>query len=88
MKTAYKLLLLTGLFVLPSASLLAQEPPQEKKTDEKTVVVPFEVLKYRHMAVEVTINGKGPYRVSFHTGSRRTSSTTSWRRKPRNEEGR
>lgn len=69
MNTAYKLMLLAGLFVLTSSALTAQTVASEKKEDEKSVVVPFELLKSRHMAVEVKINGKGPYRLIFDTGA-------------------
>jgi hypothetical protein len=31
--------------------------------------VPFEILKSKHMAVQVMINGKGPYRLIFDTGA-------------------
>ena len=31
--------------------------------------MPFELLKSRHMAVQVKINGKGPYRLIFDTGA-------------------
>lgn len=33
------------------------------------VTVPFELLPTRHMTVMIRINGKGPYRVIFDTGS-------------------
>src|SRR5438105_5290986 len=35
----------------------------------KLVVVPFELLKTKHMVVKVKVNGKGPYRVIFDTGA-------------------
>jgi hypothetical protein len=35
----------------------------------KTYTVPFELLKSRHIAVRIKINGKGPYRVIFDTGA-------------------
>ncbi|MFN4260932.1 MAG: aspartyl protease family protein [Gemmataceae bacterium] len=41
-------------------------------TDEpqpQGAAVPFELLPTHHMAVSVTINGKGPYRVIFDTGA-------------------
>ena len=37
--------------------------------DVKPVAVPFELLKSGHMAVTIKVNGKGPYRVIFDTGS-------------------
>jgi hypothetical protein len=67
MRTACKLLLLTALAALPSPGT-AQAPAQPKK-DDKPIVVPFELLKSRHMAVQVKINGKGPYRLIFDTGA-------------------
>jgi hypothetical protein len=33
------------------------------------VTVPFELLKSKHIAVKIKINGKGPYRVIFDTGA-------------------
>jgi Aspartyl protease/PDZ domain len=41
--------------------------PDDK--DEKSVTVPFETLKTQHMAIQVKINGKGPYRMIFDTGA-------------------
>jgi len=35
----------------------------------KPAEVPFEMLKTQHMAVQVKINGKGPYRLIFDTGA-------------------
>ncbi|MBY0528079.1 MAG: aspartyl protease family protein [Gemmataceae bacterium] len=37
--------------------------------EPKPVTVPFELLKTKHMAIMVKINGKGPYRVIFDTGA-------------------
>lgn len=36
---------------------------------DKPVVVPFELLKTKHIAVMVKVNGKGPYRLIFDTGA-------------------
>ncbi|MBV9125479.1 MAG: aspartyl protease family protein, partial [Planctomycetes bacterium] len=33
------------------------------------VVVPFELLKTKHITVKVKLNGKGPFRVIFDTGA-------------------
>lgn len=33
------------------------------------VAIPFELLQSRHMAVEIKVNGQGPYRVIFDTGA-------------------
>lgn len=62
-------LFLCALTALPS---VAHGAPPEKgalKPDEKPVVVPFELLKSRHMAIQVKINDKGPYRLIFDTGA-------------------
>ncbi len=81
MKAAFKLVLLTGFVALtfsrPTvAAPRAEDPPakepaqkEQPKLDEKPIVVPFELLKSRHMAIEVKINGKGPYRLIFDTGA-------------------
>jgi hypothetical protein len=54
--------------ILAVLALLAPARADERNKD-KPVVVPFELLKSRHMAVQVKINGKGPYRVVFDTGA-------------------
>ena len=36
---------------------------------KKPATVPFELLRSQHMAVQVKINGKGPYRLIFDTGA-------------------
>ena len=77
MKTALKLALLAalGAFVVTRAAPAAppeKDPPAKAdklKPDEKPIVVPFELLKSRHMAIQVKINDKGPYRVIFDTGA-------------------
>ena len=45
--------------------------PLEKaeEPDTKPIAVPFELLPTKHIAVQVRINGKGPYRVIFDTGA-------------------
>lgn len=68
MMTARKLLLAVFTAIL-SASLQAAEPPATPQPAEKPIVVPFELLKSRHMAVQVKINGQGPYRLIFDTGA-------------------
>jgi hypothetical protein len=71
MRTAFKLLLLIGFGVAVTAAP-ADDRPMPKvpaKADEKPIVVPFELLKSRHMAIQVKINGKGPYRMIFDTGA-------------------
>lgn len=58
------LLLILLLWAAPAA---AQAPPRPK--DDPPVVVSFELLRTRHMAVNIKVNGKGPYRVLFDTGA-------------------
>jgi hypothetical protein len=44
--------------------------PSAAAADEaKSFSVPFELLKTQHMAVQVKVNGKGPYRLIFDTGA-------------------
>lgn len=49
----------------------AEEPPSVKPIEKaaRPVTVPFELLKSGHMAVQIKVNGKGPYRVIFDTGA-------------------
>jgi len=56
------LLLTVGLLLLTALPGGAQSPA-------RTVTVPFEVLPSKHLAIEVKLNGKGPYRVIFDTGA-------------------
>src|SRR5436309_1184627 len=46
-----------------TASIRADAP------DVKPVTVPFEQLKTGHITVMIKVNGEGPYRVIFDTGS-------------------
>ena len=39
------------------------------KKDVKPVAVPFQLLKTKHITVDIKVNGKGPYRVIFDTGA-------------------
>src|SRR4051812_39797700 len=39
------------------------------KAADKPVSVPFELLKSGHMAVQVKVNGKGPFKLIFDTGA-------------------
>lgn len=55
--------LVAMLVCVGGTNLRADEP------DAKPVTVPFELLKTQHMAVNVKINGKGPFRVIFDTGA-------------------
>ena len=56
---------------LLSLSLVILAGPQLRagEKDVKPAAVPFEVLKSQHMAVQVKINGKGPFRLIFDTGA-------------------
>src|SRR5262249_15260564 len=49
------------LLLFAAASARADEPAPVK--------VRFEILKSKHMAVMVKVNGKGPYRLIFDTGA-------------------
>lgn len=51
------------LLLLAPSTLPAQAPAP------KPLVVPFELLPSRHVAVQVMVNGKGPYRLVFDTGA-------------------
>jgi hypothetical protein len=58
-------LLCAGLLGLAVATPGRADDPK----DAAPIKVPFELLKSRHMAVQVMINGKGPYRLIFDTGA-------------------
>jgi hypothetical protein len=49
--------------VLFPTTLRADDKPAEP------ITVPFEILRSKHIAVQVKINGKGPYRLIFDTGA-------------------
>jgi hypothetical protein len=68
MRRAFVLVLAAGLVGVPAAAVGA-DPAPEKAAVEMPVTVPFELLKSRHMAVQVKLNGKGPYRLIFDTGA-------------------
>ena len=61
----YRVACLSLLLASP-LPLCAQTP---SAADPKPAVVPFEMLKTKHMAVQIKVNGKGPYRVIFDTGA-------------------
>jgi hypothetical protein len=66
MRTTFAL----ALLAVAPALALTQEPAAEKKAEKADpVVVPFELLDSRHMAVQVKLNGKGPYKLIFDTGA-------------------
>ncbi|AMV26424.1 serine endoprotease [Gemmata sp. SH-PL17] len=68
MKFARTLSLFAALAIAP-VGVAAPPEKDSLKVDEKPVVVPFELLKSRHMAIQVKINDKGPYRLIFDTGA-------------------
>lgn len=49
--------------------LLAALPARAEGPKAKPVVVPFDLLKTKHITIDVKVNGKGPYRVIFDTGA-------------------
>jgi PDZ domain/Aspartyl protease len=51
------------------ASLLQAGPFVLKPDERKAITIPFEQLVTGHIAIQVKINGKGPYRVMFDTGA-------------------
>jgi hypothetical protein len=61
-------ILTAGLFLLGAPALLSAAVAPKVDTDQ-AVVVPFELLKTKHMSVMIKVNGKGPYRVIFDTGA-------------------
>ncbi len=69
MYRAFALSLFAGLLGLSPVALAAPPEKEKLKPDEKPVVIPFELLKSRHMAIQVKINDKGPYRLIFDTGA-------------------
>jgi hypothetical protein len=61
-----------AIFFVPCLPFGLAEQPAVKpieKPSAKAIIVPFETLKSGHMAVQITVNGKGPYRVIFDTGA-------------------
>jgi hypothetical protein len=49
--------------------LVALSSVNTEDASGKPVTVPFELLPTKHIAVQLRINGKGPYRVIFDTGA-------------------
>lgn len=62
MRTAFTILL-----VAFAGTVSADDKPS--LADHVPITVPFELLSSRHMAVQVKLNGKGPYRLVFDTGA-------------------
>ncbi|MCI0463101.1 MAG: PDZ domain-containing protein [Gemmataceae bacterium] len=61
-----RLIAVVCVALFATVSARADEP---KVTDAKPLKAPFDTLKTQHMAVQVKINGKGPYRLIFDTGA-------------------
>jgi hypothetical protein len=57
------------LAILAIALLNCPTARAEEKKPAKAVTVPFELLKSGHMAVQVKVNGKGPFTLIFDTGA-------------------
>ena len=58
--------------VTPHKPPLSGNPSSTSSDAEKKptpIVIPFELLRSRHMAVQVRVNGAGPYRLVFDTGA-------------------
>jgi hypothetical protein len=66
-----RIAILTGLLALGLPCLRAADDKKDDKkaAPAKPVAVPFELLKSGHMAVNVKINGKGPFKLIFDTGA-------------------
>src|SRR5262245_47446070 len=62
-------LLTVALVALLVPAVRADDKKESKPAKAKPVVVPFEMLDSGHMAVQVKVNGKGPYRLIFDTGA-------------------
>jgi hypothetical protein len=57
------------MFAVGLMGLVIVLPVCGDEKDPKPAAVPFELLRTQHMAVQVKINGKGPYRLIFDTGA-------------------
>jgi hypothetical protein len=59
--------LVTAMVMALFVSRLGADVPSAKQA--RPVTVPFELLRSGHMAVQVKVNGKGPYKLIFDTGA-------------------
>jgi hypothetical protein len=59
-------LLFTAILAIAAFPAFADEPKKEKDEPKR---VKFDLLKTKHIVVEVKLNGKGPYRLIFDTGA-------------------
>jgi hypothetical protein len=57
------------LAVVAAGSLFGQPLRADEPKTDAPKIVSFELLKSKHMAVQVKVNGKGPYRLIFDTGA-------------------
>lgn len=54
----------------PEPTKTGVSPPAPGAPNQNApIVIPFELLRSRHMAVQVKVNGSGPYRLVFDTGA-------------------
>src|SRR5262245_54892697 len=58
--------LIPAILAVAAFPVWADEPTKEKEQPKK---VKFDLLKTKHIVVEVKVNGKGPYRLIFDTGA-------------------
>jgi membrane-associated protease RseP (regulator of RpoE activity) len=58
--------LFPAILAVAAFPVWADEPKKEKDEPKK---VKFDLLKTKHIVVEVKLNGKGPYRLIFDTGA-------------------
>ena len=49
--------------------LLAMLPARAETPKMEKAVVPFELIKTKHITLDIKVNGKGPYKVIFDTGA-------------------
>lgn len=63
-----RILILLVICVL-AFPVTAAEPVPKAIAKPKATTIPFELLKTGHMAVQVKVNGEGPYRLIFDTGA-------------------
>lgn len=59
-----------------SLNFPASADEKNDKPKSEPAKVPFDILKSRHMTVQVKVNGKGPYRLVFDTGAPMTLIST------------
>jgi hypothetical protein len=57
------------MFACAAALFIALPLKADDSSKNKSVIVPFELLKTKHIAVQVKVNDKGPYRLIFDTGA-------------------